>query len=249
MFAVLKLLPREKGLRARIRERFEKSEPTVTQIPVKSGAPFFSVEMRIGRDGADWTALAAMLGRCAKRLLIEDGIVLPESGIVKRFVPERLPSILLFNSAVQLMENSGLPPVNCSCTLIDKTGIFCSALHKLIPLAASVRVVTDQIESYEAAAEQIFEAFGASVVICEEEPTALRDTFVLRPFAASGAGTVTVTDKDERHSILHGEGIVLPQEYADLLPQNTDPLVFASALYELCGVRVLSSLTYTHLKR
>lgn len=61
MFAVLKLLPREKGLRARIRERFEKNEPTVTQIAVKSGAPFFSVEMHMGRDGADWMTIASVL--------------------------------------------------------------------------------------------------------------------------------------------------------------------------------------------
>ena len=87
MFAVLQIRPQENGFLQKIKERMHPARPQAIQVAVKGGTPFLCVEASRRKGELPWEEIAFCAGRCAGRMLLPDGIIPPDGGSVKAFLP------------------------------------------------------------------------------------------------------------------------------------------------------------------
>ncbi len=254
MFVVLQVQAHAAGFLQRLKEYISPEEPELTKIAVKNGAPFFILKVKKNKQGIPWEDVAFAAGRCASRIVAPKMVELPESGPVRRFVPEYLPFMMLYQTVLDVLGKSGVSPSKVSIGIVDRRGILAGVIDKAAKSAGVVKVVTDVTERYTQAAENLMDELGASLMFGTQAQM-LRDCKLIisgesaeacseeaAVFSLVGNGESTVFDK----SFMAGYA-VLPVEYASLKPEDIDTLVFASALYELCGVRRLENLTYKTL--
>lgn len=254
MFVVLQTEEHAKGFLQRLREHISPDEPVLTKIAVRNGAPFFILTVKKKKHGVQWEDVAYAAGRCAPRIVAAENLEFPENGTIRRFVPEHLPFVMLFSTALEVIKKSGIPPSDVSIGVVDRRGILIHVIGKAAACACVVKVVTDRAERYEKASEKLMDECGASLIYDSEEEQ-LRGCNVIicndRIEARNGdAAVFSVSDsgimQDSDRSFTAGSA-ELPKEYASILPDGIDPMVFASALYELCGVRRLEHTHYSTL--
>ena len=256
MFVVLQIENRKTGLVARARERFSPDEPRLSKIAVKGGAPFFVLSVRRRRDGVPWEELQAAAGRGASRILFTTDDRPPERSRLRAFEPRRLPFRAMWNSVADVLQKSGVKPSALSIGICDPEGGLCGELTRAVHLAAVVRVATRKTRLYETAAEKMMSRYGASVLVDKEEGFLDGCNVVVKrqedaaPCCAviSANGFPLPSPRPSTHpSLLTGEHIALPDDYASLLPANVDETLFACALYECCSVRAMEKLRYKRL--
>lgn len=224
--------------RRRQAKAFARSEPSVFRS--RSGLPFFLLNVPCGKNGIDWETTAAKCGRYASRIIAPRDLTIPDIRGLRRFVPARLPAVLTLNTAVAVLNKASLESDRFSLTLCDRNAYLPAELSRLLPLSATVRVVTNRPERYARACADAFENYGASVLLRQRyEPTAGRDIAV----CADGC---TSPDMENSAIFLYSKrfasrlcftcgGLELLPEHRGIIPSGVDPADFAGALSELCG--------------
>ena len=79
-----------------------------------------------------------LCGRCAGRMLLPDGIIPPDGGSVKAFLPDALAPLILFNTACDVLSRRRQPPGEECITLLDPKG-GSRAGSRLLAFASLVR--------------------------------------------------------------------------------------------------------------
>ena len=100
-------------------------------------------------------------------------------------------------------------------------------------------------EREDEACERLVQAWAWAAVVSQNSPTMPSCERVLAPFqSVDGKRQGTVRMRQGGNAILSGNTVLLPPEIEMRRPAGTDPLLFAAALYELCNVKEIETLTY-----
>ena len=234
-FTVLEIADVKTGRKRR------RGRPELVRVPVPEGS-FFYV-LRAPRR-TELSTLFRVAARCAPDVLT--ALPIPAGAGVRPFVPRIFPMHRAAAALCAILPQTCLPPQKLSVGVLDPGGALCGRTDALMPLAADVRIVTDEPQRFDADALLARRQFGASLttgrdaalladcdaVICPTPDMAFRHVPVI----------LSCVPADGAFSLLP---MLLPERYARLCPQSIPPDLFAAALAEKCGVRVPELLACT----
>ena len=258
MFACLQLQP------APGRAWRKPALPLLCRVEVPGGAPFFRLEAQSRRGQIDWNAVEQAAGRMRTKMLFPDGVAPPappqassaaraqmEPGI-RAFAPRRLPLLLCLRTAQQVLRASKTPARSRSVTIVDQKGLLCRCLEPFVPLAGSLRVCTPDVAAYRATAAQLLARYGVTLILSDSPGCFAQSDVVvadeLSLFTGRERGLIFTPDRSPLPGcrVVRGEAPALPAAHEALRPAGIDPLLFACALYELCGVKEMERLNFGH---
>ena len=263
MFACVQTLPAQSG---RLLDRRRNALPALVRVDPPAGAPFFRLEVPVRRGRAlPFAAMEQAAGRLRTRMLFPEGITPPPTPVarsaaqsqlepgLRAFQPKRLPLLLCLRAAQHALRTAGVPARELRVTVVDTKGALSHAMELLVPLAGSLRVYTPDFSLYRAAAARLLHRYGATLILSDSAGCFAQSHVVvaddLRLFTGREQGLIFTPDTE---TSLQGCRVVrchlpqLPEAYAKLCPAGIDPLLFASALYELCGVKEMERLRFGH---
>lgn len=239
MFILLQTVSAGKGFFRRKRNTQKINSSPLETCRTKGGLPFYIARVCFGKHGINWAAVSKKCGRRASKIVAPRNIDIPDSSGFVRYIPKNFGSLLLFNSAVNLLEEAKVEPQKMCITVCDRNGIMAEKLNKLPPYASVIRVVTASPERYAAACYRAYDEFGAVPVIRSTyEPTDKKELIIacdgyFSPLMKSSA-IVTGRNISAGKLRIKYSGITLKEEHSALLPENTEAVDFAGALTELC---------------
>lgn len=240
MFVVLRVNSPPKGLFAKHKIRKAVNNSCLQSVSTENGLPFYFLDLPEGMSPSLWDAAEKKCGRYASRIVAPRTLALPDCGKIRRFFPSEMPSILIFNTAVDIIKKSRIAPDRISITVTDINARHASGLESILPLSSAVRIVTTRPERYASACQRAFEEYGASVLLRSEyEPSGKPDIIIccdgrLSP-KAENAAVFCHKSKSIGKLQLRGSGINLKPHHRDIIPESIDAVDFAGALTELCG--------------
>lgn len=250
MFTVLKVTQEKPRGLARLLWKLRPPEPELVKIPVKSGAPFFILRIRTAEKTPPWDEILYMVGRCASRILTDADITLPPSQSVRLFVPKHLPLIAAMRTLTDVLACSDIPPQRCTIGVYDPAGSLCGKTERLLQCAADVRICTQKTPQYDAESRRLLQLCGAGLTV--GETTGLfRGCNILLCENADILSSETVTFAcrgTAKENVFLCAHMQIPEPYCAQVPEHIDPALFASALYELCGVRRLEHCRYDSIR-
>lgn len=240
MFVILKIIPPEKGFLRRKKQKKNLSRAVLRSCPTARGLPFYTLEVLDGKRGIDWDLVADKCGRYSSRIIAPRSLPLPDHTRLKRFIPISMNSVLVFNTALKIIESAKLAPDEICITLTDRNAVHQNEVCKILPFASTVRVVTSHPERYARACAEAFEEHGASLIMRSAyEPISKPDIVICcdNTVAASMKDAAIFTSKRKSGGkiVFSGSNVSLSPQHAELISPETDPVDFAGALTELCG--------------
>jgi hypothetical protein len=135
-------------------------------------------------------------------------------------------------------------------TVVDSKGVLCRALEPLVPLAGSLRVFTPDFSLYRSAAAQLLNRYGVTLVLSDSVGCFAQSHIVvaddLRLFTGRERGLIFTPDETPLPGcrVVRCREPVFPAACEGLCPPGIDPLHFASALCELCGVKEMERMGF-----
>jgi hypothetical protein len=230
------------------------------RVETPGGAPFFRLECAPRKGVIPWNAVEHAAGRCRTRMLFPEGICPPappspgramlEPGL-RAFEAKRLPLLLHLQAAMQVLRRCETPAQKLSVTLVDPKGILCRCVEPLVMLAGSLRVFTPDFAVYRAAAAQLLIRYGVTLILSDSVGCfAQSDVIVaqeLSLFTGRERGLIFSPDSQTplpQCRVVRVGLPELPPAYAALCPPGINPLRFAGALFELCGVKEMERLRF-----
>lgn len=240
MFCIVRITEEEQGFFAKLKYLFNRRLPQLEKINVRAAAPFYYLEISKRLCGEHNETLSKILGRCSKYIIPCSDTVITDNFYVQNYIPTIFPSIMLINSAENLLLNKSYNKSKFSIAIVDKNAQFVKYIEKFINLASVIMIYTDKGFSYIQLAEEIYFEYGASLIIRSMESIDYNSDLTI----TVGRDECIVERIDGKLIKLTGEYFELPVEYEKLRPAQTDKLLFSSALFELCGVKSLESMKY-----
>lgn len=240
MFVVFNVIQPVKGFFKHRKQKKYIAENGLHTVRNEKGLPFYILDIIEEKRGIDWKSVSAECGRYASRVIAPRNIILPDESDLKRFVPLSMNSVLIFNTAKEIIKNADLPPDKFSITLTDRNANHPSRILDLLPLSSQIRVVTAYPERYASVCAKALEEFGASLIIRPSyEKTSKPDAVICTDGAITSemnSSAVFVSKRKTGGKILFsGSQTELLPKHKEILPQNIDAVDFAGALTELCG--------------
>ncbi len=231
MFSVLNVVQPKKSL-------FGRRKCTVEMLlsPVRGGAPYKVINVTAGKKGIDWKKVAQAAGASGRFMLVPDGVQIPLTVGIEKFVPCVLPALILLNTIASSASASG--KLNRSILIADREGLLAAYVECVVPCASKITVVTDEPEKYFDASIKIMDEYGASIRVCggvsenEKFDIAVSDeeidgvTLRLAP-----CEVCQMIDDNVLHDYLH------------LCVDGIDPFLFVCALFECSGLKEPGELT------
>ena len=258
MFACLTLQPNH------ARAWRKAAPPQLHRVDCPGGAPFFRLEAQQRKHAIDWNAIEQAAGRLRTKMLFPEGVSPPTLPVIdsparaklepglRAFAPRRLPLLLCLRTAQQVLRASKAPAQGLRVTVVDTKGALCRCLEPLVPLAGSLRVFTPDFAAYRGTAAQLLRRYGATLILSDSPGCFAHSDIVVADsldlFTGRERGLIFTPDP----ALLPGCRVVrcrqpeLPGACAHLRPEGIDPLLFAGALYELCGVKEMERLRFGH---
>ena len=228
MFCVLNVTTRENTIFEKIFGSFIKDEYNLQTVPVYKGAPFFMLDVSVGKRGIRWENIVSQVGKCALRMVSTGGVDLPENMNVGLFESNTLYDKMMKNTFLRIISNNiGKKPV--SIWVSDEYGKYTDFTKRLSKYASSLMISTSQKEKYHSVCEEITEENGLCPVLSNDNNGA-----IVRINASKNV--MTIVREKENLNIFCGCDFTVPQIYEKLLPERIEKYSFYSALYELCGV-------------
>lgn len=253
MFVVLKIINPEKGFLKRRKQKKALDNAVLRSCPTEKGLPFYILEVLDGKRGINWKLAADKCGRYSSRIIAPRSLPLPDHARLKRFIPISMNSVLVFNTALKIIEKSKLVPDEICITLTDRNGVHPRDVCKILPYASTVRVVTNHPERYAASCSEAFEEHGASLIIRNAyEPISKPDIVICCDGAVTAsmknAAIFTSKRKNGGKLVFSGSGVCLAPKHAEIISPETDPVDFAGALTELCGSREYKNAVFSQIE-
>ena len=233
MFAVL-VIDRDANF---IKRRRLFRTPQVRDVRVYGGLPFRAVTTALRHSDIDRTAVSQAAGRCAGCMLLPSGIA-QGGGIAEPDLSD-YSRLLFFNTACDVLREALGCGLRGRLCISDRTASAAGRLSLAVPIISDIRIVTDCPKAYKSAAERAMEEFGASVVVADEPA---QSDILIDLDSPNGSGELTL-----RSGSITASGINLPSAYMRLMPQGTDALKFAAALYEISRIYSLANLRFEKL--
>lgn len=237
MFCILNINKRDNTFFERLFGRWIKDIYSLKTVPVFKGAPYYVLNVTVGKRGVDWDRIVEVVGKCAKRLLIMNEAKLPERDDVGVFKSRILYKKMMKNTFLHILDNNISSKNLKTVCLIDKNGKYAELMSDLAKYALKLTAVTDKKEKYEDVCDEVMEQRG----LCPSIQSSPSDAEVK---IDADRDIMTVTTQDGFLNISAGKDFSVPDIYAELLPEGFDKYDFYSALYELCGVFAISEAAF-----
>lgn len=251
MFIVLRTIKPENGFlnRRRQRKRLGKSEPF--SCSTENGLPFFILDILCEKNGISRMEIEEKCGRYVSRIVAPRNILLPDNGRIKRFTPGVSNGMFMFNTALGTIENAHLRPDEICITVIDRNAGMSGEIHRLLPYASSVRTVTSRPERYALPCRQIYDEFGASVMVRPVyQPVGKKEIIICCDGATTEAMQKSAVFSFKRgiygNLRFYSCGIELSEKHKIIIPDSIDTVDFASAVTELCGSTEYKFSRFSH---
>ena len=250
MFATLGTLECPAKPRRPLRRRSAPPALTCSRVTLPNFFSFYHIQVPRQNDAAlPWNEIAETAGAFRRRLLLPAGLTPDQGSPAAAFVPQRLPLIVLCNSALQALQTMGLDPALQKLCVADPRGVLAEQVEAFALLVAEIRVVTDDLAAYGETAERLRRRYGLSLLVTPDETQGMADSNLLilddaadAPLAFRGI-LFTNHPKSFMNAAVYSPGaLTLPPAFAALCPPGIDPLQFASAAYELCAADELGGL-------
>lgn len=238
MFCLLKISERRDNLKEKIFGRFIRDTYELKTIPVFKGAPFYKLEVTIGKKGVDWQQVTYFVGKCANRLLLDEKINIDNVIGVGRYNRKCLYEKMMKNTFAEVLKQQN--KIFDSLCIIDKTGLSTDFLLETVPYFQKITVATENKKKYEKICDRILENTGLCVQVVGETQNATVKIDTVR-------NIMTVNTENDIYNISDGEDFKVPDIYENLYDNSVDKLLFYSALYEFCGVFKLADLCFETL--
>ncbi len=237
MFCVLNVRERNNSLFEKVFGCLIKDEYTVRSIPVFKGAPFFMLDVCVGKKGVSWEKVIFEVGRCASRLVTKSQVVLPPDMNVGIFNSTILYDKMMKNTFLNILEYNELKRNPLSVSVMDENAEYTDFVEKLSEYASTMSITTCCKEKYFAVCEGITESSGLCPVLKREFDDA-------KIKINTKKNIMTVNCCNENINISSGQDFKVPDIYENLLPEKVERYNFFSALYELCGVFSLGECVF-----
>ena len=240
MFVVLNAVKAEKNFLKRRRQKKVILENGLHTVRSENSLPFYVLDMLESKRGIDWKTVSSECGRYASRVIAPKRFILPDESGLKRFVPVSMNSLLVFNTAKEIINQADLPTDSFSITLTDRNAVHPSRIPELLPLASQIRVITAFPERYASVCAKVYDEYGASLIIRSSyEQAAKPDAVICTDGAVTSsmkkAAVFACRRKSGGKLLFSGSNISLLPEHSAILPEDIDNIDFAGALTELCG--------------
>lgn len=240
MFIVLNAIEPAEGYfnKRRQKKAIKKSDPV--SHSTENGLPFFSLDILAEKGGISRTEIEEKCGRYVSRIVAPRNLPLPDNGRIKRFTPVTSNGLFLFNTVIDTLSDISMYPEKICVTVLDRSAYMSGEIHRILPFASSIRVITSHPERYAAVCRKIYDDCGASLVVRPMyQPVSKKEIII----CCDGA-----TTEDMQNSAvfsfrrgIHGmprffsDGIDLSEKHKELVPESISSVDFASAVTELCG--------------
>lgn len=247
MFTVLQVHPYQKPPLLK-RLFYRCPDPVVTRVPLRGGAFFYKADFFADKHGkTDLSVLPNSVGGCAQRLLWA-GAEMQIQPPLQKFAPTLYPEILFLNTALHFLRAQSEPPHTRILGFADSEARLQERIIPFVRLAKTVKIYTAFPNQYDALSKDILAEWGLSVIVSSRKEVLQDCNVVLAPSSETCLGTRGVLCCGREPICYAGEQFSLPQEEEARRPENTDAMLFAAALYELCNVKGLENLRYARLK-
>ncbi len=212
-------------------------------ITVPDGCGFLHLEVPLIRGEIQWSNVKTVAGQNAANLVLPKWITPPDGNRIKAFKSIDLPRRITVNSIIKLL--SMRKNIMNEIAVIDYMGGCAGLLEKLPEYSAGILIVTAKPERYESVKRSAMNTYGVTLRITDDISKAFDCPLVMIPspmwsaVAFSRLSVIIAADSRNIYSsnVYLANGINLEQRYLDLLPEGVSPLYFASALYEISGVK------------
>ncbi len=254
MFAFVEFFEGDVSFKGRVFDFF--SAPSVLSVrnEVPEGLPFFTVKIKKHRGQYPFAYASAVMGSLSNRVIFQKGETIPEDCPFMTFEGNALYGQMLINTAAEYIAGLSLDPTRLRILVIDPKADFTDRLEQLLPYSSQLSVITDNAEAYDWCRHRLMDKYGVCLHICGAFTTAMKDfDFVISPSSeavpAFFGGTLISTEKKNAMlgRSLVCEGVTLPDEYRDIMPEGIDESSFGAALYELCAVKKLADMTFDRI--
>ena len=233
MFTVLNIEKRKNSLTEKLFGGFRSDIYCPRLVAVYKGAPFYVLDVQIGKKGINIEKIIVSVGKCARRMVTNCEALLPRADEVGFFKSDELYKRMLENTFLKILEQNIHPKTQVSVCLIDKKGVYTDFAKKLALFSSSFIITTENKEKYLPVLEEIMEATGLCPVLKNDMEKAQIiidiDKFYMH-----------ITEENLKITVEDRCDFVVPEIYNYLKPNSINKYEFYSALYELCGVFVLA---------
>lgn len=251
MFATVELYEEERTFAKSLKRIFIKEKILSERVLLPENEYFYKLKVPVHKGSIPAERLKRITAGLADGLIFPKGFV-NNSGI-REYTSSCFRDILLFNTAVSAVEQSVFNPAETLITLIDKKGVLCTEISRLVPFAGELKVITDNVRAYSREAERIMKEYGLSLFVSDRLSSIPERGIVISrhsdiiPVYFKG---LIITDEKRLFPfarVLSGEGIKAKGSYEKLCPDGIDITEFLSALCEVCFVNELRKSEYEKL--
>lgn len=253
MFATVEFFEREDGLKHRFRNLFIKEKIITERIPLPENEYFYKLKVPAHKGRIPYDKIRKIASGVNDGLIFPESFIPPEEEGMKLYSPKYFKEMMLFNSAVFMLEKSVFEPTQTVITLIDKKGVLAGEISRLVKYAAEIRVVTDNTRPYEIVSRKILEQCGLSILVSSMLSSISREGIIISPkiseIPLSFKGIVITGERRflPFARVLTGTGISTDEFYRSLCPLNIPEREFLSALCEVCFIASLRKTRYEKL--
>lgn len=237
MFTVLDITERKNTVFERLFGWLIRDEYEMKTVGIYKGAPFYQLNVRIGKRGLDTQKVIDCVGKCSRRLVTNNVSLLPENNDFGIFKSNVLYCKMMQNTFLKILYNNEINKNPLPICVIDKNARFTDFDERLCDYASSLTIFTDKKDKYKYVCDSITENTGLCPMLkngfTDEKIVIDLDNNIMRFYS----------DMDE-NIIENGEEFIVPEIYNYLKPQSIDKYDFYSALYELCGVFCLADCNF-----
>ena len=240
MFCVLKINQRKQNFPEKLFGRFIKDEYKLSTIPVYKGAPFYLLEITIGKREIDWERVLFLVGKCASRLIVNCETDIPDGMNIGLYKSDKLYKKIMENTFLHILKINTDKMKLHTISILDSMGDNSEFVESIAGYSSSLTITTDVKESYYDICESIKEntglcpVFAKNFVDCDVKINCDKNI-------------MSIIQNTDIMNLSCGLNFEVPDIYENLLPSGVSEYDFYSALYELCGVFELENCIFKTL--
>ena len=124
MFTVLNIERRKNNLMEKLFGSFRSDIYSPRLVAVYKGAPFYIMDVQIGKKGINIEKIIVSVGKCARRMVTNDETLLPKTDKIGFFKSDELYKRMLENTFLKILEQNVHSSNLVSICLIDRKGDY-----------------------------------------------------------------------------------------------------------------------------
>lgn len=243
------------GVLTGIRNLLTKPRSDLAEVNFPGGS-YARIRTETRRGQVDWESVAELAGWYGDRLLLPDGFAVPTDSPLREAVFPRCEREMLVATGCALIDATKMPMYRRVCGLIDPAGDHAATLPRLLRHFTTVRVATNALAVYRAAADDMMDQLGAPCFV-DRELSSLGDcVLILAPGACPAADPTPLPcpvlagcgfSPNAPWGLVSDLRIGVPDALLKYQPAGIAPHHFGAALYEYSDAKDLSPVAETML--